>query len=238
MSNAIFPKLVGLGWPVNRKPYFSTIVIKSAGGQEVRLANYPYPLEEFELPVHHLHGDSRTGIGIADYQQLWGFFSSRSGPWESFLYWDPADNYTVNNALYEGLATLPGLTAGQGQNFIGVGDNSTHSFQLQRNIGGSLRPIYDINSNITGTPAYLSGTLTPPSAQVQVYLNGIPSTSGWSLSSNGLLTFSSAPWGGEPIAVDFGYFKRVVFNDDHLEFSNFMQGLHKIQKIGLRQVYA
>ena len=80
-------------------------------------------------------------------------------------------------------------------------------------------------------------TLTPPSAQVQVYLNGSLS-SGWSLSNKGLLTFGSAPSSGQTIAVDFGYFKRVVFNDDHLEFSNFMQGLHKISKIQLRQVYA
>ena len=160
MSNAIFPTLRGLGWPVSREPYFSTIVSTSASGQQVRLPNFPVPLERFELPINHLHGNSRVTPNLADFQTLYAFYVQRLGPYDSFLYLDPTDNYTVQNALYEGLPTISGLLPGQGQNFIpGIagtfpaGDGTTKKFQLYANQGGAVRPIFDINGiKVTARP--------------------------------------------------------------------------------------
>src|ERR1017187_10022106 len=102
MSNAILPSLKGLSWPTNRKPCFSTIVSKSASGQEVRIANWPFPLEQFELPINHLHA-APWGANAADFQTLYGFFVARTGPWDSFLFIDPTDPNTITNATYAGL---------------------------------------------------------------------------------------------------------------------------------------
>ena len=247
MSNVIFPTLKGLGWPVNRKPYWSTIVATAAAGQETRILNYPFPMEQFELPINHLHGDVRLWYGGGDYQTLQGFFNSRAGAFDSFLFLDPADSYTVTNALCEGLATISGLSAGQGQNFIpGVtgafpaGDGTSTAFQLYRNLGGAVRPFYDINIGVGGNPTYLSGssTVTPPSSQIQVYVNGVAVNSGWSVGSTGILTFSSAPASGATVAVDFSYFKRVRFLDDNIDLENFMQSLYRVKKIALKQTWS
>ena len=226
MSNTIFPALKGLGWPVNHRPYFSTINVKMASGQEVRIANYPYPLEEFDLPINHLHsapwGSPANAMNAADYQTLRAFFEQRLGGWDSFLYLDPLDNYTITNATNEG------LTPTYGQNIIGTGAGSQLSFQFYRNLGGSLTPIYDIAGVTAGTSVQ-----TPA---VKVYVAGSAVLSGWTMSTLGVLTFVSAPTG--TVAVDCQYYKRVVFRDDSLDFVNFLSQISKTDKLGLRQVYA
>ena len=189
----------------------------------------PWALERFSLPINHLHGNSQVAPNLADFQTLYGFYVQRLGPWDSFLYFDPTDNYTCTNALYEGLPTISGLLAG-GENFIpGItgtfpaGDGATLAFQLYANQGGAVRPIFDING-ITASQA------PPiPTPFVAVYVNGSPVTSGWTVSTTGMLTFGSPPASGATIAVDFSYFKRVRFVEDHLDFSNFMQNLYKVQ---------
>jgi hypothetical protein len=239
MSNAIFPTLRGLGWPVNRKPYMSTIVSTSASGQQVRIPNYPFPMEQFDLPVNHLHGNAQVAPSLADFQTLYGFYVQRLGPWDSFLYFDPTDNYTCTNALYEGLPTISGLLAGQGQNFIpGItgtfpaGDGTTLAFQLYANQGGAVRPIFDING-ITASQA------PPiPTPFVKVYVNGSAVTSGWTVSTTGMLTFGSPPANNATIAVDFGFFKRVRFQEDFLSLENFMSNLYRCKSVKLEQVWA
>ena len=243
MSNAIFPTLRGLGWPVSREPYFSTIVSTSASGQQVRLPNFPVPLERFELPINHLHGNSRVTPNLADFQTLYAFYVQRLGPYDSFLYLDPTDNYTVQNALYEGLPTISGLLPGQGQNFIpGIagtfpaGDGTTKKFQLYANQGGAVRPIFDIN----GITASSSPPISTPFAAV--YVNGVVVTGSspgpWTISTRGMLTFTSAPANNATLAVDFGYFKRVRFQEDSLSLENFMSNLYRVKSIKLEQVWA
>jgi uncharacterized protein (TIGR02217 family) len=229
--NAIFPQLRGLGWPVNRRPVFSTIVSKSASGQEVRIANYPFALEEFDLPINHLHGNSTLAPNLADFQQLYGFYCARLGPWESFLYFDPADNNTITNATYEGLTPV---TA---QNVIATGDGVTLAFQLTRNLGGDIRPIYDINgpNGVIGTGVQAPTLVSP---YINVYLAGVQYFGAIALSTEGVLTFGSAPGAGVVIASDFSYFKRVCFSDDNIQIENFMANLFRVKKITLRQVFA
>lgn len=232
MSNSILPQFLGIGWPVNRKPYFSTIQSKTAGGQEVRIPNYPFPLEEFDLPINHLHQDSTTAPNLADFQKLYAFYVARLGAWDSWLYFDPTDNYTVQNAIYEGL----NLPSGTGQNVIGTGDGSTTAFQLFRTIGGTaVQPVYAING-ITATQG------APPisSPFVNVWVNGaaVVASGHWSVSASGMLTFLTAPANGYPIAADFSFFKRMRFKDDNLDLQNFMQAIWKVGKIGVQQVYS
>ena len=58
-------------------------MVRSAGGQETRIANYPFALEQFDLPINHLHGNAAVSPNLADFEQLWGFYIQRLGPWDS-----------------------------------------------------------------------------------------------------------------------------------------------------------
>jgi hypothetical protein len=49
-------------------PYFSTIASESGSGQEVRIPNWPFPLEEFDLPINHLHANATMAPNLADFQ--------------------------------------------------------------------------------------------------------------------------------------------------------------------------
>ena len=222
MSNSIFPMLTGEGWPVKKSPYFSTIVDEAVGGQEVRIPNYPYPLTQFELPINV--ADLTTG----DMQSLEGFFEARGGPWDSFLYWDPTDNYTVANSIFAGHA-LPAT----GLNVIGTGDGVKTQFQLFRQRGSGTRPIFDVN----GITASYAPPLTTP--YVNVWVNGV-SSSAWTINGSGLITFTAgyAPANGYVVAADFAYFYRVRFSEDMLNFDNFAEYLFSAESIKFRQVYA
>jgi uncharacterized protein (TIGR02217 family) len=219
MSNVILPNFLGFGFPVTKKPMFSTIVLTSVSGKEIRIPNYSVPRIQFEIPVNHLR------MSTQDFQNLWGIYVARLGPWDSFLYWDPTDNYTA--------AATP-FGVGAGNNVVGTGDGSTLSFQLQRDLGSSVSPLYDIN----GITVSGSGIMAPPSPIVKVYLNGVNQPSGWSVNSAGLLTFGSAPGGGVTIQADFAYFWRVRFLDDNLSFDQFMASIYKVSKLALIQVSA
>ena len=109
MSNALFPTLAGLGWDVQKSPEFNTQVQRSVSLAELRGSFASTPLWNFKLHYDVLRADSLN----AELQRLAGFFCSRYGSWDSFLFLDPDD----------GAATaVP----------FGTGDGTTTDFQLMR----------------------------------------------------------------------------------------------------------
>ena len=84
---------------------------------------------------------------------------------------------------------------------IGVGDGVTTAFQLVRSYGGWTDLIHDIN----GTPL--------------VYVAGVQQTSGWTLGSTGIITFTAAPASSAAITVTFSYYWRCRFTLDKLPFN-------------------
>lgn len=122
MSNAIFPSLVGLSFPVKRAPQFNTIVQQAASGREVRAALRTYALWDWELCFDYLS----SAAAIADWQNLLGFYLQRQGSYDAFLFNDTDDN----------------TVTGQ---FVGTGDGTTVAFQLIRTLGGALDLVTDLN---------------------------------------------------------------------------------------------
>jgi len=114
VSTAVFPTLVGQGWSVTKAPAFATRVQRSTSGRELRTSDMPYPLWTFTLVFNYLP--------VADLRTLLGFFLSRQGAYDTFLFDDPTDNTA---------AAQP----------IGTGDGSTTAFQLGRTLGGFYEPI-------------------------------------------------------------------------------------------------
>lgn len=156
MSNAVFPSLPGLSWPLVRSPIWKTGIQTTQSGRELRAAFMSYPLYKWSLQFDVL----RTASANTEFQQLIGFFNARSGSFDSFLFSDPDDN-TVT------------------QQNIGSGNGTQTQFQLVKSYGGMVEPVLAVNTitqvrvNGVATSAYtvnvMTGIITfttaPPSGQ-------------------------------------------------------------------------
>ena len=124
MSNAVYPPMPGLSWPVAKIPQWSTRAQTSVSGKEIRVSFMSYPIWQFTLTYDVL----RSGVQ-KEYQQLVDFFNARRGSWDSFLFNDVLDN---------------SVTAEQ----FGSGDGVATAFQLLRRIyaGGFSEPVQNLNN--------------------------------------------------------------------------------------------
>lgn len=134
MSQAVFPTLKGLEYPVARTAEWSNLRQVGTSGLDVTAALWSYPIWHWTLSFSWLS----SAAAIADFQTLAGFFNLRQGQFDTFLYSDP-DDYAV---------TAQGF---------GTGNGATTAFQLVRAFGSFVEPIFNVN----GAPAiYNNGVLT------------------------------------------------------------------------------
>ena len=209
MSNAQFPDLRGLSWDYTLTPTFSTGVQQATSGREVRAAFWSAPIWKISLQYEFLHDDAQhvDQNGYSELQQLVGFFLARQGSFDSFL---------IDLAQ---LTRKPLDSTVSGQP-IGIGDGSTISFQLVRNIGG-----------------YLEQVQNPAGQSATVYVAGVKKTQGTDYTiSNGVVSFASPPVAGAAITADFQWLWRARFAQDEIEFGNFMYLLWEAKKVELISV--
>lgn len=148
MSQAVFPAMPGLKWGVRRSPFWSTSRKTAVSGREYRAANMIYPRYRYRLTYEFLR-DLRAGVD--ELRTLVGFFNSRRGSFDSFLF-----------------ADLDDATA-SGENF-GLGNGSTTQFQLVRTFGGFVEPVYDLN----GAPQiYKEGVLQTVTTHYTIGSTGV-----------------------------------------------------------------
>lgn len=190
MSGEIFPSLPGLKWGVVKTPMWSTKVQKSASGRELRAAYYSYPDWKFSLSYEVL----RSGL-MSELEEFVGFFNARQGSFDSFLYQDPDDKaVTVQR--------------------FGMGDGVTTQFQLVRNYGGYVEPVFATG----GTPlVFVNGVLKSPISHYML--------------SDGLVTFSTAPAVGAALTWTGDFYYRVRFMQDSADFEQFLYQLWSLKKI-------
>jgi Conserved hypothetical protein 2217 (DUF2460) len=117
MSDLVFPELPGLVYPVIKQPMWSNKIQTSTSGKETRTSFWSYPVWDYKISYDFL----RSGIQ-AEMQTLIGFFNSRQGNYDSWLFNDPDDNSVSFQSL-------------------GTGDGSTTAFQLLRTLGGFTEPV-------------------------------------------------------------------------------------------------
>lgn len=196
MSDAIFPTLPGLDWDVSKTPEFYTITKTSPTGLDVSAVLAAYPRWHFSLSYAFLRDDGTT---TGELQQLVGFFLQRYGNVDDFLYLDPSDNTATNQV-------------------ISIGDGVTKQFQLCRNYGGFVEPVYGV---VSGTP--------------KIAVDGVLTTD-ISISSKGLVTFNTAPAVNAVISWSGKYYYRVKFNDTSTEFNNFLYKLWEAKKVEFTSV--
>lgn len=133
MSNEVFPILAGQKIEVTKEPIWSTLHAASASQMEASASYVSYPLYRITLAFEVL----RATPTEAEYQSLLGFFNSRGGSLESFLWQDPDDNAVTDQAF-------------------GTGDGATTVFRLGRTLGGAYEPV----SATSGTPVIKKAGVT------------------------------------------------------------------------------
>jgi hypothetical protein len=147
MALAVFPTLLGLGFPVVKRPIFSTLVSPASSGIEVRVANYTAAILEWDLPFTWLSQRQAQ----PDFEKLYGLYLQSLGQWGAFLYKDPDDYFTRDPANYDV----------QGSVQFGVGDGFSHYFALGTNIGGGYEEVSDpdVITSISPTPTSITDGL-------------------------------------------------------------------------------
>jgi hypothetical protein len=115
------------------------------------------------------------------------------------------------------LYTDPDDAVVTGQAFAS-GDGTTTTFTMERSLGGFLEPV---------------GWVTTLS---NVYLNGTRQSSGFTLTTPNVLSFSTAPASGVTVSADFSYAFNCRFLDDQMDFEEFMSNLWKLDSMKFRSI--
>lgn len=210
MSNVIFPELPGLKIEVDKSPRFSTKVQRAVSGKELRASFSSSPIWSFGLSYEFLRSDNAH----RELQTLAGFFLSRRGSWDSFLYFDPDDHEITNEQ-------------------IGIGDGVTRAFQLARTFGGFTEPVSNVASIAAG-PNMWSGSDLPMwnGDDLPMWTDGVDyGADDYVLSSTGMLTFNAAPPPGVPIYWSGTYYYRCRFKEDEQGYSQFLHKLWQAKKV-------
>ena len=100
---------------------------------------------------------------------------------------------------------------------IAIGDGTATQFQLVRTRGGFTEPVQAPQT-------------------WNIYLNGTLQSSGFSVSSAGVLSFGTAPGSGVIITADLTYCWNARFDDDSADFEQFMYQLWRRKQVKLVQV--
>jgi uncharacterized protein (TIGR02217 family) len=98
---------------------------------------------------------------------------------------------------------------------IGIGDGSNKYFQLVRSFGGFIEPC----ENINGSPIVVVDDAL---------------ASGYSVSSTGLVTFTTAPAAGLVVAWTGSYYFRCRFLQDNSEFAEFLSQFFELKSLAFK----
>ena len=146
---------------------------------------------------------SAAPVTVIDYRTLYALYSQMQGMWDTFLYLDPDWNSVT-------------------QQQFAVGDGSTRSFQLT----GAWQPYagsytgYDIVQNII------------PFSGIGIYVGGtIQASSLYTISSTGVVTFTTAPSAAAVVAWTGSFYHRCRFDTDDQEFSQMMSQWWEIKSL-------
>ena len=214
-----FPAFAGQDIRVTKRPKFSTIKFQHVSGREVRVQPWQNPVWEFELVFNALDGTA-TGkygsIGAQTLQSLMGFFLQSGGMAQSFLFYDQTD-YQVS-----------------AQNF-GTGNGTQTAFQLVRTLGGFAEWV--TQPVTTSTTLYFPSFSVSATAPVIAAAGTTVPSSNYTI-SNGLVTFTTAPASGAALTWSGYYAFLCRFDDDVLDFEQFMSNLWEAKQVKFRSLRA
>lgn len=148
-----------------------------------------------------------ASVTVSEFRQLAGLFNALKGRAVSFLYSDPLFNSVTDMAF-------------------GTGDSLTTQFQLTAT--------YQANPSSPGLPEIVQNL---NGAIVNIKDNGsIVSSSLYTVDANGLVTFSTAPTLGHALTWSGAFYYQCAFDDDSLEFSEFVANWWELSALNFKSV--
>ena len=208
MSTQVFPTLTGLGWDIIRTPIWDNIQQQNVSGKSVRVANYTYPLYQWDLIFNGLRQGVVNGATYTEFTQLMGFYNARKGSFDSFLYKDQDDNSVTGQAL-------------------GTGNGTTTVFPLVRTLDGFIEPVFAPN---VVSAVKLNG-VTQSGGSYTILAWGTGNANG-----PGNIVFNTPPSAGVAVTADFTYYWPVRFLDDNLPFTKWISNMYDVKKLSLMSV--
>lgn len=220
MSDLLYPELAGINISVSYDPQYSSKIMRSASGRELRGGYAEIPIYKFTLKYEFLRDyfvrcQPQAG---SEFKKLLGFFMQHHGAFESFLFKNPDDYYARNV-------------------FIGTGDGVTTRFQLVRNFGGAIEPVWWVGAcslepmmwSLDLDELMWSRANTDP--LWRNYAGFLPGE--YTLLPRGIIEFNTAPALGEPIYWTGIYYFRCRFSADNQAAHKFMRKLWEAQSVQL-----
>lgn len=197
----LFPEMRGEQWDVIHKPEFVSKVQHSESGRELRSAYRVNPLWYITM-TYDIFKDTATNVDFAlDFaiQRILGFFMKHLGSFGNFLFTNPRDHIVTAEVF-------------------GSGDGVTKSFQLVRAYGaGGFTFTENVMNVKTLADVLING------ASVNGAVNGSTVIDNpCVVDQYGMATFRDAPAGGASLAWSGEFYYRCRFQDDLLDFTNFM----------------
>lgn len=195
MSDAVFPILPGLAWGIKRASVWSSNQGRSKSGRRYAVGDRQYPTWRYRLPFEFF----RQYGSYNEYRELVGFINKVGGARDDWLYRDPDDYQVANHGL-------------------GVGDGTTVTFPLVRELGGFAEPIEnaDVVADVKADGTALAYGIAP--GQWRVDQAG-PRASA--------VIFATAPAPGVVLTWSGRWYWRCAFRNDVNELEQFLGGLWK-----------
>lgn len=139
MTIPVFPSLLGISWPVHRRPSFSNIAQVGVSGRRTSVRQQLEPRWNYEVAVEF----ARNRDGFNEFSSLLTVYQACYGSFGTFLFNDKSDNTAVDQP-------------------IGVGNGTATQFYLLRTLGGfsqriagaALNGAVTIKLNGVATTAY------------------------------------------------------------------------------------
>jgi hypothetical protein len=178
---------------LKKSPNFNSVVQRVAAGRgNAAVSLKPYPTWDFEFDLDHITGNEASASSV--FADFTGTYMACNGSTFLFLFTDPQDNAVsyANSGMLD-------VTAASSTPMASVGNGVSTQFQLARSIGGVA---WDIIQNLNGS--------------ITVKVNGsvvVPA----SVSSTGVVTFSSAPASSATLQWTGNFYFLCRFEADTLD---------------------
>ena len=197
---------VNIGRGARGGPKRKTQVVTLASGDEERNASWANSRRRYDVSYGLRRADDLAAV-VA-------FFEARNGMLYGFRFKDWSDYKSC----------LPSGTPAASDQHLGNGTGSRTAWQLRKRYTSSLWGVYrDVTKPVAGT--------------VLVEVNGVAQASGWTVdTTNGILTFASAPASGATIRAGFEFDVPVRFDTDSLDVTLDFERLGTITSIPLIEV--
>ncbi|WP_119689681.1 DUF2460 domain-containing protein [Acinetobacter soli] len=198
MSDVLFPEIC-IGYDFVRKPVFSTNIMTSISGRELRARHYAVPRYEFSLQIPILRESKK------ELQKIENFFLDRFGSFDSFLFKAPLDNEFESEF---------------------VGDGVTTVFQLYKKTGEQKIPITNVEAfgKVLMWSANDQALMWSANDQALMWSNDF-----YQITSDGRVIFNSPLALGESISITGTFYYRCRFAEDSQEFTLFSYKLWRGQ---------